>query len=133
MIRQPKVGETGEIRFTVDESHVIDFAEGNMPLVLSTPNLVWFLENAARNVLVPLFEPGETCVGTDVDFQHLAAAPLGFEVICTGRVIHVEKNIVTFQVEARDEQELIARGIHKRAVLKIDRFAKRIAAKRARK
>lgn len=131
MKRQPKVGDTGELRLTVDESNSIDFASDGMPLVLSTPSLVYYLENAGRNALLPLFEPGETCVGTSVDLQHLAATPLGHEVVCRARVIHVEGRIVTFQVEARDEHEVIARGIHKRAVIEIARFAKRLAKKQS--
>jgi predicted thioesterase len=45
------------------------------------------------------------------------------------RVIHTEGTQVTFQVEARDEQELIARGVHKRQVVRVDRFAQRVSRK----
>tara|TARA_B100001971_G_C17895105_1_gene385091 strand:+ start:73 stop:252 length:180 start_codon:yes stop_codon:yes gene_type:complete len=51
------------------------------------------------------------------------------EVVCRARVIHVEDRTVTFQVKARDEQQLIARGIHKRGIIDVDRFAKRLAKK----
>ena len=61
--------------------------------------------------------------------RHLAPTPLGQRVTCTARVIHAEKTEVTFQVEARDEQELIARGIHKRAVINVESFAQRVQRK----
>jgi fluoroacetyl-CoA thioesterase len=36
---------------------------------------------------------------------------------------------LTFQIEARDQFELIARGLHKRAVIKVEAFARRVAGK----
>jgi predicted thioesterase len=36
---------------------------------------------------------------------------------------------VTFQISARDEREVIARGLLKRAVIRIDRFAQRVQGK----
>ncbi len=129
MIRSPKVGDVGELSFTVDSSHTIDFADLGMPEVLSTPMLIEFLELSAREALLPLFESGEACVGVHVDIQHLAATPPGHKVVCRAKVIHVAGRIVTFQVEAHDEQELIARGTHKRAVVDTQRFAKSVARK----
>jgi predicted thioesterase len=79
--------------------------------------------------LLPLFESGEACVGVHIDIQHLAATPLGHKVQCRAKVIHVDGRIVTFQVEAHDERELIARGTHKRAVVDVQRFAKSLSRK----
>jgi len=50
-------------------------------------------------------------------------------VICTARVISAEASTVTFQIEAADEHELIARGVHKRAVISKARFIQRVARK----
>ena len=47
----------------VSEQHLIDFAHDGMPQILCTPWLVWFLEHAARNAMLPLLEPGESTVG----------------------------------------------------------------------
>jgi|CXWL01.1.fsa_nt_gi fluoroacetyl-CoA thioesterase len=129
MIRTPKVGDVGEMSFTVDSSHTIDFGDLGMPKVLSTPTLIWYMELSAREALLPLFESGEACVGVHVDIQHLAATPLGHKVECRAQVIHVAGRIITFQVEAHDEQELIARGTHKRAVVDTQRFTQSVARK----
>ena len=125
----PKVGTIGEVRFTVAREHAIDFADHQMPAVLSTPWLIWFLEHAAREAVLPCLESNESSVGTHVDVRHLAPTPLGQQVICQGRVIHSEGPIVSLQLEARDEHELIARGLHKLRVIRIDRFASRVNAK----
>jgi len=39
--------------------------------------------------------------------------------------------VVTFQLEAHDGVDLIARGIHRRRVIDVDRFARRVQRKRA--
>lgn len=125
----PKIGDTAEIEFVVDTPHVIDFADDQMPAVLSTPNLIGFLERTARKALTPVLAAGERSVGVHIDVRHLAATPLGQRVVCTARVIHVEGATVSFQVEARDEKELIARGLHKRRVIQAERFAARLRRK----
>ena len=125
----PKVGTIGEIQFTVERQHAIDFADEKMPAVLSTPWLIWFLEHAARQSILPILEADESTVGTHVDVQHLAPTPPGQEVVCRARVIVVDGATITFQIEARDQDELIARGLHKRSVIRKDRFAARVRRK----
>ena len=129
MKRSPKIGDTGELAFVVTEQHVIDFADGQMPAVLCTPWLIWFLEHAAREAILPLLEAGESTVGVQVEVEHLAPTPLGLEVTCTARVIHVDGPLITLQFNARDQHERIARGIHKLRVICCDRFANRVGAK----
>ncbi len=129
MKRSPRVGETGELSFVVTEQHAIDFADNQMPAVLSTPWLIWFLEHAAREAMLPLLEEGESTVGVHVDVEHLAPTPLGQQVTCTARVINSDGSLVTMQFEAHDSQERIARGMHKLRVIRCDRFAKRVQAK----
>ena len=47
----------------------------------------------------------------------------------TTRVIQVEDRQISFQVEARDAHEVIAKGLHKRAVIRVASFARRVRAK----
>ena len=129
MKSRPKVGTTGELRFTVAQEHVIDFASDGMPAVLSTPHLIGLLERTAREALCPFLESGERTVGMEIDLRHLAPTPLGASVTCHARVIGAEASTVTFHVEARDEHEVIARGLHKRGVIRVESFAKRVARK----
>ena len=77
---------------STDAKHAVEFAGDGMPAVVSTPNLIGFLE-------------------------------------CTARVIAVEGTKVTFQIEARDQHEIIVRGVHKRAVIRLESFRRRISEK----
>lgn len=129
MISPPRVGTTGELQFVVESKHCIDFATDGMPAVLSTPNLIGLLERTARQAIASFLQTDERSVGVEIELRHFAPTPLGQQVTCTARVIHVEGKQVSFQVEARDAQELIARGVHKRAVVRIESFARRVQHK----
>ncbi|PYI81660.1 MAG: hypothetical protein DME26_19540 [Verrucomicrobia bacterium] len=126
----PRVSTSGELQFVVEQKHVIDFATDGMPAVLSTPSLIGLLERTARETLAPLLEPDERSVGAEIELRHFAPTPLGQRVTCLARVIHAEGKEITFQLEARDQDELIARGLHKRAVIRVESFARRVERKR---
>lgn len=129
MKSRPRIGTTGEFRFVVGSEHVIDFATDGMPAVLSTPKLIGLIERTARESLYPFLESNERTVGAEIDVRHLAATPAGQTVTITTRVIQAEGRSVDFQFEVRDEHELIARGLHKRAVIHVEGFARRVARK----
>ena len=122
-------GTVGEEHFVVAEKHLIDFVHDDMPAILCTPWLIWFLEHAARNAVLSVLEPGESTVGVVVNVQHLAATPLGEKVVCRARVMSVDENEISFQLEAHDEHEQIARGTHKLRVIQTQRLARKVAAK----
>lgn len=127
----PRTGLEGEVRITVDASNRISFADGRMPAVLATPWLIAALEASARLAIEPCLEVKERSVGTYVEVEHLAPTPEGATVVCRARVIRSDGPVVTFQVEARDGTEVVARGLHRRRVIDVDRFARRVARKEA--
>lgn len=130
MKARPRIGLTGEHRFTVESRHCIDFATGGMPAVFSTPQMVGLLERTAREAVAPLLEENERTVGVEIEIRHLAPTPPGSEVTLTARVVHSEGSFITFHIEARDTHELLARGIHKRAVVRVESFARRVERKK---
>jgi fluoroacetyl-CoA thioesterase len=131
MKQPPRTGLTGEKTITVGPDNRISFADQKMPAILATPWLIAYLEYTARDAIAPYLEPHERSVGTFVEIEHLAPAPEGFTVSCRARVIHVASQVITFQVEAHDGVEPIARGIHRRRVIDVERFARRVERKRA--
>jgi predicted thioesterase len=129
MKSRPKIGTVGEMKFIVAQEHVIDFATGGMPAVLSTPRLVALIERTARESMYPFLEDHERTVGGEIEIRHLAPTPPGQNVTITTRVIGSEGKAIDFQFEVRDEHEIIARGLHKRGVINVESFAKRVARK----
>ncbi len=131
MKARPKIGTVGEFKFVVAQEHVIDFTTGGMPAVLSTPKLIGLIERTARESLYPFLDENERTVGAEIEIRHLAPTPMGQQVTITTRVIHIEAKLVDFQFDVRDEHEVIARGLHKRAVINIESFVRRLASKSA--
>jgi predicted thioesterase len=132
MKARPKIGTVGEFKFVVGQEHVIDFTTGGMPAVLSTPKLIGLIERTARESLYPFLDENERTVGAEIEIRHLAPTPLGQQVVITTRIIGGESKLWDFQFEVRDEHEIIARGLHKRAVINVESFARRLAKKSVR-
>jgi predicted thioesterase len=131
MKSRPKVGDAGELIIQTEAKHAVEFAGDGMPAVVSTPNLVGFLERASRQTIAKHLEPDERSVGIEIDVRHLAPTPVGLTVRCTARVVAVEDRKVTFQVEACDAYEVIVRGLHRRAVIRTESFSRRVKEKLA--
>ena len=129
MKSSPRIGTVGEQTFVVESKHAIEFASEGMPAVLSTPQLIAALERTARQTIADHLEPNERSVGTEIELRHLAPTPLGQQVTCIARVIRAEGREVIFQLEARDQREMIARGVHKRAVIRVETFSRRVESK----
>ena len=125
----PRTGMSAEECLTVGPSHRITFADDRMPAVLATPWLVAHLEYAARAAIAGCLSENERSVGTFVEVEHLAPVPEGSDVVCKARVILVDGPVVTFQVEAFDRWERVANGLHRRRIIDVDRFARRVLRK----
>jgi fluoroacetyl-CoA thioesterase len=131
MKSRPRIGEVGELSIPTDMKHAVEFVGDGMPAVVSTPNIIQFLERTARHTLVPHLEADERSVGLEIDIKHLAPTPVGQTIHCTARVMSVEGSKIQFQIEARDEHEVIVRGLHKRAVINLEKFSRRVREKSA--
>ncbi|HBC92765.1 MAG TPA: thioesterase [Pelotomaculum sp.] len=129
MDRQLSVGIQGKAKLTVDESNTAIAHGSGTVSVLATPALIALLENAAQNSVAPFLEAGNTTVGTMVNIKHLAATPVGLNVVAVSRLTELDGRRLVFEVEARDEVEVVATGVHERFIIKADSFMKRAAKK----
>jgi len=91
--------------------------------------MVGFIEWACMEALAPHLDPGEGTVGTMIDVTHEAATPPGMTVSARVRCTAVEGRKISWEVEARDEMEVIGRGHHERFVIDLEKFTKRLEAK----
>ena len=129
MKSRPRIGEVGELAIPTDMKHAVEFAGDGMPAVVSTPHIIQFLERTARHALAPHLEADERSVGIELDIRHLAPTPVGQTIHCTARVMAVDGSKISFQIEARDQHEVVVRGLHKRAVIRTESFTKRVKEK----
>ncbi len=100
-----------------------------MPEVFATGYMVGFMEWACMEALKPFMEEGERTVGTMINVTHEAATPVGMEVTAKVRLIEVDGKRTVWEIEARDEVEVIGRGTHERFAINFEKFSARVAAK----
>jgi len=114
----------------VDESRCIGFM-GKEGMVYATPRMVSDVEYACRDYLLQHLDAGEDSVGAHVSIDHLAATPLGLEVVVEAKITEIDRRKVTFEFSVRDPIEQCGRGKHVRFVVETAKSRERLAAKRA--
>ena len=125
-----RIGMELEQTFTVAREDCIRFASEGITPVLATPTLVWKLEQLSRELIQPVLAVGQTSVGAQLELAHSAPTFEGAEVTLRSRVIHIEGRVVSFLIEAHDAMERLTRGTHKRGVIDVERFNRRVERKR---
>jgi predicted thioesterase len=126
-----KIGFTKERKIRINSDQTTSFLwEGEN--VLSTPSLISEIEETCRLLLKEQFipDPNWDSVGTLVDIRHIAATPVGAEVLLKSKVILVNGKRIMFEVEAFDNLEKIAEGRHERFIINIPEFKDKFNVKR---
>jgi fluoroacetyl-CoA thioesterase len=118
-----KVGATRERKIKIKSNQSTSFLwEGEN--VLSTPSMISEMEETCRLLLKEQFihDMEWDSVGAFVGIKHLAATPVGAEVLFKAKVISVNERRVMFDVEASDSIERIGEGEHERFIININKF-----------
>lgn len=96
-----------------------------VPSMYSTPSMIQLIEGTCVRLISRYVEAGEQSVGFHIDVKHLAPTQIGKTV--TSKVVLREVNgrRCTFDVAVHSEDGVkIGEGMHERAIINIDRFAK---------
>jgi fluoroacetyl-CoA thioesterase len=126
-LRPIPLGARGSFTLTVMPEHLANrFKDAALPPVLATPVMIMIMENAALNAIRPYLEAGESAVGTAIDIRHLAATPVGRQVIGEAEVTGTDGRVVRFTVRAREGDKQIGSGTHERAVIDFAKFLRRL-------
>ena len=83
----------------------------------STPSMIQLMEQAASAATNDHLEEGQVSVGIEVNIRHLAGADIGSTIIAHAELIEIDRNRLTFKVEAYDADTMIGDGTHKRAII----------------
>ncbi len=126
-----KTGIKGEASVAVNDLNTaIAYGSGGVS-VFATPAMIGLMEKAALSSVDPLLEVGMTTVGTRIEVQHLAATPIGMNVVAVSELVEVEGKRLLFTVEARDDLELVGRGTHERYIVPMQKFLNKAFAKKS--
>jgi fluoroacetyl-CoA thioesterase len=101
-----------------------------MPNVLATGYMVGLIEWACIQTINPFLDwPNEQTVGTHIKISHLAATPPGLEVEIIVELVGVEGRKLVFEIEAKDNFDLIGKGVHERFIIHPEKFNKKAEQK----
>ncbi len=104
------VGHQVELQAVVTEDMLAQFEGQPVHPLYATSAMVYHMEWAARQHILPYLEPGEEGVGAHVDVHHRASAPLGAKLRIQSTVTLIEPKRVTSQVAVWHENTLVGEG-----------------------
>ena len=114
-------GQSAELVVEVTRELTINRTGREGADVLSTPALLSIMENASIKASDPYLPEDSTTVGFAVDgLRHFAPTAIGERVRVRSELTEVDRNRLTYSIEAFEGDKKIGVAIHKRAVISID-------------
>ena len=111
-------GQSAELEVVVTKEHTTNRMGREGADVLSTPALLSLMENASINASEEFVPEGHTTVGYAVDkLRHIAPTAIGGTVTVKSVLTEVDRNRLTYEIEANEGEKRIGTAIHKRAVI----------------
>lgn len=91
--------------------------------VLSTPSLVAFMENAAKNYLNKFLPEELGSVGSNININHIAPTLIGKSITVRGKITEVIKEKkIKFSIEAYEKDKKIGDAEHTRVIINNTKF-----------
>jgi fluoroacetyl-CoA thioesterase len=123
-------GARATITRTVEFQHTLTAHLDTLPPVLTTPDMIGWMEFACLEALQPYCEGDEITVGTHIQVMHKAPTGVGSRVTAEAELERVEGRFHMMKVTARDENGVIGEGYVGRAFVSHARFLERTGRKR---
>src|SRR5215470_5865235 len=118
MAKDVPLGVKGAVEEKVQHQHTLNHHNPALPPILSTPNMIGLMEQAAFMALAPYCEPGEISVGTAINIEHRAATRIGATVKAEAVLESHDGRFYVFRVTAHNGEKEIGRGTVSRAFVK---------------
>ena len=80
MAKTVPIGARGEVEKRVEFQHTLTAWREELPPVLSTPNMIGWMESAGFHALLPFCEGDEVSLGTAINIVHRAPTGIGASV-----------------------------------------------------
>ena len=125
------IGATYSSQTRVEEWMTAEKAGNKGVDVLSTPQLVQLIEEAAMHCVGSILGADQVTVGTHIDLEHHKPVPVGFIVRTEVEVVQIDGPRITFAVQVFDEQENVAEGTHERYIIERSKFLAKLQEKLA--
>ena len=130
MAKPVPIGTRAEVRRTVVFSNTLTAHHDKLPPVLTTPDMIGWMELACYFATEPFCEGDETTVGTAIHVRHLAPTGIGSEVTADAVLEKVEGRFHIFKVTARNGETLLGDGHVHRAFISYAKFVDKQGVKK---
>ena len=97
--------------------------------ILSTPNMVALMEDAALELAKAYLDEGMNTVGAEIHCRHLAPTPVGMKVSATAKLRSIERRKMWFDIEVNDEKGKCGEGSHLRIMISNERIGEKAGKK----
>ncbi len=124
-----EIGMTYTLKETVTEDKTAAHLGSGMLEVYATPAMIALMEKTAMMSVAEELDKGCGTVGTLVNAEHIAASPLGAEIICESRLTEIDGRKLTFEITASDNAGIIGKATHCRFIIDNARFMAKTLAK----
>lgn len=111
-----KAGTTHSEKMLIDRDRTIAFM-GDELRVYATPRMCLDIEHTCRQLLLQHHDTGEDSVGARIEIDHLGPTMVGQTVTVTAKVVELALPRVVFEVEVKDEIDLVGKSKHVRFVV----------------
>ncbi len=116
------IGEELNTEHVVEASHFASVWGSGGQDVFATPCMIAFMEGACLQLVQKYLPEGQTTVGTHVCVDHVKPSGLNQRLRIRAKVDSIEGRTLGFTVEAFDEDGMIGKGTHNRAIVDVERF-----------
>ncbi len=105
-----KIGMQAVIHDTVTADMFAQFEGKMVHPAYSTVSMVYHMEWAARQIILPYLEDHEEGIGGAVSVKHLAPTPEGDQITVTATLTELKGRAVVTAVEVHNSRELAGKG-----------------------
>jgi fluoroacetyl-CoA thioesterase len=112
-----KIGQVATIQTIVTPTMFAQFEGEVVHPTYSTVSMIYHMEWASRNIILPFLEDDEEGMGGAVSAKHLAPAPEGSNLTIIAELIEYDRNIVVTKVSVLRDTVLVGMGEVKQVIL----------------
>lgn len=126
-----RIGIMHTLEVIVTEEMFAQFHGEVVHPVYSTASMVYHMECASRDLLLPYLEADEESAGAAVSLSHSAPSPLGSKVVHEATLVHVTPSRATTEILVRNGEGVIGKGEVVQAILPKNTMKNRLARQKA--
>lgn len=116
------IGTRFEVERVVEPKHTLTAHLDCLPPVLTTPDMIGWMEMACYRALEPFHEGDETNVGTAIHVRHLAPCGVGAKVRAVAELEKINGRFYVMRCRAWQGESLLGEGTVDRAFVSVGRF-----------